>query len=166
MQWQKTFGGSAGDYGCSVQQTADGGYIIAGITDSFGTVWDDVYLVKTDPNGNSRWQKTLGESNYIDRAFSARQTSDGGFIIAGFTFSYGAGWSDVYLIKVCSDGTLSADFNCNGTVYFEDLAVLIDQWLQPPDILSADIFPELGDGIVNGFDFAALTNDWLQTSSP
>jgi hypothetical protein len=61
---------------------------------------------------------------------------------------------------------LSADFNCNGTVYYEDLEVLVAQWLQTPAILSADIFPELGDGIVNGFDFAAFANDWLQTTIP
>jgi len=163
-QWQKTFGGSNWDVGLSVQQTSDGGYIIAGCTTS--GVRENVYFIKTDPNGNSQWQNTFGQSNYIDRAYSAQQTSDGGYIIAGYTYSYGAGNNDVYLIKLCSDGTLSADFNCNGTVYYEDLEILLAQWLQPPDILSADIFPESGDGIVNGFDFAALANLWLQITIP
>ncbi|MHC4083666.1 MAG: hypothetical protein ACYSWZ_03080 [Planctomycetota bacterium] len=166
MDWQKTFGGSNWDVGLSVQQTSDGGYIIAGCMTSPLAERENVYFIKTDPNGNSRWQKTFGESNYIDRAYSARQTSDRGYVIAGFTYSYGAGKNDVYLVKLCPDGTLSADFNCDGTVYYEDLEILLAQWLQPPDILSADIFPELGDGIVNGFDFAALANDWLQSTIP
>ena len=63
-------------------------------------------------------------------------------------------------------GTSSADFNCDGTVYFDDLEVLGSQWLQPHGILSADIAPELGDGIVNLLDFAVLAHDWLQTTTP
>jgi hypothetical protein len=166
-KWQKTFGGSDYDTAYSVQQTSDSGYIIAGhagaIDSSRG---GDFYLIKTDPNGNNQWQKTFGQSNYTDMAYSARQTLNGGYIITGYTRSYGAGRSDVYLIKLCPDGTMSADFNCNGTVYYEDLEVLVGQWLQPPVMLSADIFPESGDSIVNGFDFAALANLWVQTTIP
>jgi hypothetical protein len=164
-QWQKTFGGSDHEIGYSVLQTSDGGFIIAGGKGGVYGPPGDVYLVKTDPNGNSRWQKTLGGSSN-EHGRSIQQTFDGGYIITGFTHSYGAGSSDVYLIKLCPEGTLSADFNCNGTVYYEDLEVLVDQWLQPPVMLSADIFPEPGDGIVNGLDFAALANFWLQTAIP
>jgi len=163
--WQRTFGENNYEDGYSVQQTSDDGYIVTGYTGSYGTTNGDVYLVKTDPNGISQWQKTIGGSN-SDCAHSVQQTSDGGYIIAGGTESYGAGSGDVYLIKLCSDGTLSSDFNCNGTVYYEDLEILLAQWLQPPDILSADIYPELGDGIVNGLDFAALANVWLQSTIP
>ena len=102
-QWQKTFGGGAYDYGYSVQQTSDGGYIIAGDTSSFGEPFSDVYLVKTDPNGNSQWQKTFGGSDG-DYGRSVQQTSDGGYIIAGATYSFGAGSSDVYLVKTDSAG--------------------------------------------------------------
>jgi inosine-uridine nucleoside N-ribohydrolase len=106
MEWQKTFGGSEFDYGNSVQQTSDGGYIIAGYTHY---PWapggnSDVYLVKADSLGNMQWQKTLGGSSW-DRGYSVQQTSDGGYIIAGHTCSYGAGESDVYLIKVAPENT-------------------------------------------------------------
>ncbi|MHC4633484.1 MAG: hypothetical protein ACYS9C_19735, partial [Planctomycetota bacterium] len=156
--WHKTFGGSGNDMAYSVQQTSDTGYIITGSTYSYPVGDWDVYLIKTDPNGNSQWQKTFGGSE-SDGGRSGQQTSDGGYIIAGYTWSFGAEMRDVYLIKLCSDGTLSVDFNCNGTVYYEDLEVLVAQWLQPPDILSADIAPEPGDGIVNGFDFTIIYRD-------
>jgi hypothetical protein len=103
LQWQKTLGGSDFDCGWSVEQTADGGYIIAGGTKSFGDPAGDAYLVKTDPNGNSQWQKAFGGSDY-DHGWSAQQTADGGYIIAGVTESFGAGRRDAYLIKTDPNG--------------------------------------------------------------
>jgi len=168
LQWQKTFGGSDYDEGHSVKQTSDGGYIVTGRSWSYSPGnFSYVYIVKTDPNGNSQWQKVLAlGANTYEEYQSVQQTTDGGYIIAGPTWSSSSGSMDVYLVKLCPDGTLSADFNCNGTVYCEDLAILADEWLQPPVMLSTDVFPEFGDGIVNGFDFAALARDWLQTTIP
>ena len=102
-QWTKTFGGSGGETGFSVQQTSDGGYIIVGTTYSYGTGDNGVYLIKTDVNGDTSWTKTLGGSD-DDYGYSVQQTADGGYIIAGYTNSYGAGNSDVYLIKTDTEG--------------------------------------------------------------
>ncbi|HKR04410.1 MAG TPA: T9SS type A sorting domain-containing protein [Bacteroidia bacterium] len=101
--WTKTFGGIGGDYGRSVQQTMDGGYILAGYTYSFGAGADDVYIIKTDANGNSLWSKTFG-GNDDDYGLSVQQTIDGGYIIAGYTYSFGAGTTNVYFIKTNANG--------------------------------------------------------------
>ena len=104
MQWQQTFGGASDDVGASVLQTSDGGYIISGWTWSFD-INADVWLIKTDENGNEEWNKTYGGTD-VDSSESVIQTSDGGYIIAGSTYSYGAGSLDAYLIKTDSNGNM------------------------------------------------------------
>jgi len=101
--WERTFGGWAADFGYSVQEMSDGGYIITGGTDSFGAGNDDIYLLKTDSQGNKIWERTFGGWDW-DCGFSVQETRDGGFIIAGWTCSFGAGGGDVYLIKTDSQG--------------------------------------------------------------
>jgi len=129
LVWQKTFGGSNDDFGNSVQQTTDGGYIIAGGTSSFGAAGRNVYLVKTDSGGNMVWQKTFGGSN-DDFGNSVQQTTDGGYIIAGGTSSFGAGSNDVYLMKLGFEECQRWDFNCDGRVDFADFAVFAMHWLE------------------------------------
>ncbi|ACI20028.1 hypothetical protein [Dictyoglomus thermophilum] len=101
--WEKTFGGKSDDVAASVQQTSDGGYIVAGGTASFGAGRVDVYIIKLDKDGNKMWEKTFGGSDN-DLACSIQQTSDGGYIVAGGTTSFGAGGIDVYIIKLDSNG--------------------------------------------------------------
>ena len=102
--WEQTFGGEGWDIGYSVQQTTDGGYIITGTTEPFGNVYGDVYLVKTDENGNELWSQTFG-GELGDFGNSVQQTFDGGYIICGNSYSFGdGGFSDVYLIKTDENG--------------------------------------------------------------
>jgi len=103
QRWERNYGGGRDDEGYSVQQTADGGYIIVGYTDSYGN-GDQVYLVKTNPFGDTLWTRTYG-GPLGDLGASVQQTSDGGYIITGSTTSFGAGNWDVYLIKTDSTGS-------------------------------------------------------------
>jgi hypothetical protein len=102
--WTQTIGGTLGDIGYSIEQTQDGGFIIAGSTYSFGAGWTDAYLVKTDPFGNEEWHKAFGTPAY-DNAYSVQQTTDGGFILTGMYNDDGI-QGNVYLIKTNSLGEM------------------------------------------------------------
>jgi len=109
--WTRTYGGTRDDRGNSVQQTSDGGYMIAGATFSFGAGFADVYVVKTNASGDTLWTRTFGGTSY-DWGYAVQQTTDGGYIIAGMTKSYGAGAPDhynVYLIKTDANGNAIAE---------------------------------------------------------
>jgi hypothetical protein len=116
VQWAKTYGGIYWDYAYSVQQTSDGGYIVAGTTWSFGAGSYDIFLIKTDASGNVQWAKTYGGGDYDD-ASSVQQTSDGGYIVAGYTQSFGAGDYDIFLIKTDANGNISWAKTYGGTDY-------------------------------------------------
>jgi len=97
-QWNQTYGGLNSDSARSVVQTADGGITIAGYTQSFGAGSSDAWLIKTDASGNHQWNQTHGGSS-ADRGYSVVQTADGGYAIAGETYSFGAGNYDFWLIN-------------------------------------------------------------------
>jgi len=101
--WNKTFGGATLDWGWSVQQTQDGGFIIAGETTSFGAGGFDAWLIKTDEMGNEQWNKTFGGSDK-DGARSVKQTSDNGYILGGYVDSYGFPGHDAWFIKTDDEG--------------------------------------------------------------
>lgn len=100
--FQRTYGGVSGDGGYSVQQTSDGGYIIAGGTYSFGAGAEDFYLIKTNSFGDALWTKTYG-GTYDDHARSVSQTSDGGYIVVG-SIGSSNGSTDLYVVKIDSFG--------------------------------------------------------------
>ena len=102
--WHKLFGGSDLDFGQSVQQTTDKGFILCGFTKSFGAGGNDIYIIKTDSSGNFLWQQTYGGTN-DDYGYCIKQTPDKGYIICGSTKSFGSGGTDAILIKTDSSGT-------------------------------------------------------------
>ncbi|MEA3475754.1 MAG: FlgD immunoglobulin-like domain containing protein [Candidatus Cloacimonadota bacterium] len=113
--WTKTYGGTRTDEGFSVQQTSDSGYIVVGHTYSFGAAYeDDVWLIKTDSDGDTLWTKAYGESNHCDRGYSVQQTNDRGYIITGYTESYGLNYAHVWLIKTDSLGNILWDKTFGG----------------------------------------------------
>ena len=103
--WAKSYGGTSIDEGHSVQEISGNGYILAGFTASNGAGGNDVYLVRTNSNGDIIWANTYGGTG-DDKGYSVDQTSDGGYIVCGQTNSFGAGSNDVFLLKVNSAGTL------------------------------------------------------------
>jgi hypothetical protein len=110
MLWTKTFGGSLNEYGYSVQQTADEGYLVTGYTESFGAGVFDLWLIKTDSAGDTLWTKTFGGVG-ADFGYSGQQTSDEGYIFTGFTTSYGLGANKIWLIKLEADPTAIDDLD-------------------------------------------------------
>ncbi|MEP7169531.1 MAG: T9SS type A sorting domain-containing protein, partial [Bacteroidota bacterium] len=116
LLWSRTYGGTDPDVAYSVQQTTDGGYIIAGQTGfANGPVGEDVYLIKTDANGDTLWSKTFGGIDN-DIGLSVQQTTDGGYIIAGITWSFGAVYEDIYLIKTDSLGNSGCNEGSTNTI--------------------------------------------------
>jgi hypothetical protein len=113
-QWNQTYGGTGNDEARALVQTVDGGYALAGVTDSFGAGSYDFWLVKTDANGNAQWNKTYGGTN-IDYGAALVQTSNGGYALAGGTYSFGAGNGDFWLVKTDSVGNAQWNQTYGGT---------------------------------------------------
>jgi hypothetical protein len=114
MTWNQTYGGTGEDWAFGLVQTADGGYALAGITDSFGAGYEDFWLVKTDVSGNMQWNKTYGGTSG-DEASALVQTSDGGYALAGCTGSSGAGGYDCWLVRTDGSGTMQWNKTYGGT---------------------------------------------------
>jgi hypothetical protein len=112
LLWERNYGGAGWEKGYSVQQTTDGGYVVAGYTRSFGN-GNQVYLVKTDASGTLLWERNYGGTSW-EEGWSVQQTTDGGYIVAGYTNSFG-NLSQFYLIKTNASGTLLWQRNYGGT---------------------------------------------------
>ncbi|MFA5365551.1 MAG: hypothetical protein WC325_10275 [Candidatus Bathyarchaeia archaeon] len=105
MQWNQTYGGTGQDPAAALIQTTDGGYALAGTTNSYGAGGNDYWLVKTDKNGNVEWNQTYGGAK-VDEAVALAQTADKGYALGGYTNSYGAGDWDYWLVKTYENGTV------------------------------------------------------------
>jgi hypothetical protein len=118
--WTRTYGGTGNEAGFSIQQTFDGGYIVAGNTDSFGAGGQDFFVIRTDGLGNTLWTQAYGGSNN-DFAGPITQTADSGYVVVGTTSSFGAGGKDIYAIKIEPDhllcGALAGILGIAGSPY-------------------------------------------------
>jgi hypothetical protein len=153
--WTRTYGGTGEDIGYSVQQTTEGGYIVAGYSTSFKGGYAGVYVLKTNASGDTVWTRTYGGS-YNDYGYSARQTSDGGYIITGTTYSFGAGDYDAYLIKTNAAGDTQWTRTYGGTG--EDVGYSVRQTTDGGYIVAGYTSP-YGGGGANDFDVYLIKTD-------
>ena len=102
--WVKTFGGTNNEDFSKVLLASDGGYVLAGDTASFGAGEKDVWLIKTDSNGNIQWNKTYGGAANDDVQFIISEND--AYVIVGRTYSFGEGDADLWLIKTDLNGNM------------------------------------------------------------
>ena len=126
IEWQKSIGGTQQDFGADIELTNDGGYIIAGRTYSsngdstFTYGGQDAWIIKITSTGEITWQKTFG-GNGADAAYDIIQTTDGGYIFAGFAGGSGGivtnfmGFRDGWIVKITNSGTLVWQKTLGGT---------------------------------------------------
>lgn len=105
MEWNKTYGGTIDDWANCVVQTSDGGYAVFGNTFSYGAGSSDFWLVKTDSEGTAQWNRTYGGFSYED-ASNVIQVSDGGYVMAGQTYTYSVSMGDFWLVKADASGNM------------------------------------------------------------
>jgi hypothetical protein len=117
VQWSKTFGGLDDEFANEVSLTSDGGFIIAGSAESFGSNGREAYLIKTDSVGNLHWYKTFGGTN-ADYAYSVKQTFDGGYVFLGIR------GNNVYLVKTSSNGFIIGIHEILSSKSLDDLTII------------------------------------------
>jgi hypothetical protein len=103
IEWSRTYGGMHSDMCFCLDATSDGGYVMAGVTWSFGSGDGDFWLVKTNPNGDSLWSRTFGGRSW-DECYSVQQTTDGGFILGGTELSFGTQRWDAWIVRTAPNG--------------------------------------------------------------
>lgn len=117
LNWSGAYGGPDNDEGRSIVQLEDSSFAVCGITNSYGAGLEDAYLIRTNDVGTLLWGKTYGGDS-TDRCYCLLNTLDNGFLMAGQTYSFGNGKSDVYAIKTDNAG-LSGCNEDSGAVYYE-----------------------------------------------
>ena len=180
--WTKIYGGATADYFNAIELTNDGGYLLAGYTNSFVTAPDsgNIYLVKTDASGSAQWTKSYGGSHAISDGYGIKQTADKGFIITGYTNAFSDINGDAFLIKTDSAGnsiwsktygsprldwgnavkqTLDGGYILTGSASF-DTTKLIDVYLLKTNASGDTLWSKTYGG--TGYDFGQtleITND-------
>lgn len=123
LQWSRVFGGPAAEYAYGVTMAPDGSYVIVGETYSFGHGLSDVYVIKVSSSGILQWSKFYGGGGY-DWAHSICPLTDGGYVVAGFTNSFGAGNYDAYVLRLDADGD-SVWANAYGSATFDGARTVV-----------------------------------------
>ena len=123
IQWTQTYGGTSNESIESVEQTTDGGYVFTGYTSSLGAGAKDVYVVKTDASGTAQWTQTYGGTS-DDEGRDIIPTVDGGYILTGYTRSFGASFYDNYVVKIDVAGVVEWTQIYGGAGYQEGSAIL------------------------------------------
>lgn len=103
--WSRIYGSAGWDWGASLDETADGGFIFTGWTDSQGAGSGDLWLVKTDSRGQQLWQRRYGGREH-DRGYHVMQVGDGGYLVTGSTVSYAIGGADLWVLKLSAAGDI------------------------------------------------------------
>lgn len=116
LNWSGAYGGPDNDEGRSIVQLEDSSFAVCGITNSYGAGLDDAYLVRTNDVGTLQWGMTYGGDS-VDRCYCLLNTMDNGFLLAGQTYSFGNGKSDVYAVKT-DDAGMSGCNEDSGAVYY------------------------------------------------
>jgi len=114
-EWNNTYGGNNAEIAESVQQASDGGYIFTGLTESFGAGLFDLWIVKTDSAFNEEWDQTFGGYSN-DIGYSVQQISEGEYVIAGCTSSYGVGGNDFWLIRLGQEVSIDENTAANSLI--------------------------------------------------
>ncbi|MDD3860362.1 MAG: T9SS type A sorting domain-containing protein [Bacteroidales bacterium] len=152
--WEKTYGGEDFDYGYDMCLSIDNELILCGVSKSNITTSVDVFVVKTDLDGNTIWEKRIGEEA-DEYAFGVEPTASGGCILVGQTndvfLGYGDGSFDILVLKLDQDGEIDEDFSLSGYDAF-DFEVMISP-NPASDIISVEIIEN---------DFKMLNNYWIK----
>jgi hypothetical protein len=157
-EWNQTYGGTSDEVGMSVQQTSDGGYIIAGITLSFSHGRNDYWLVKTNSAGDEEWNQVYGGGEE-DVCYSVQQTSDDGYVMIGKTESFGNGNEDIWLVKTNSAGVEEWNQTYGGATY--DVGYSVQQTLDDGFILMGTT-----DSFGNNRDYWLIKTDPYGNTTP
>ncbi|PKP48339.1 MAG: hypothetical protein CVT95_04550 [Bacteroidetes bacterium HGW-Bacteroidetes-12] len=151
--WEKSFGGSSIDVPFSIQLTNDNGFFISGFSESYNSLnVSDFFILKINSNGNSEWQKIIGGSNG-DIAYSSKQTSDGGFIIAGSTLSsdgdvsLNKGWGDFWVVKLSATVEVDEKENTSSIIIFPNPTNGIFTISSTEEINEVEVFNALGKAV-------------------
>ncbi len=112
--WNKTYGGAGSEDGRRIIESPDGGFVIAGMTTTNSNGQQDILVYKINANGDLLWLKNFGGAG-IEEGYGLSLTSDGGYVICGFSTSFGTGDEDAFLIKVNDSGNQLWSKNYGGT---------------------------------------------------